>query len=157
MYFLGSCQLSLVQVMAWYCLSDVGNYYLKIICCLSGKLWHLQHNCVEDTLVYHEDSKMIWTAIKTQFDPVWVLFMWDWLLKAFECISFQHDSDGSVSWSQYRSQNRSLTHSPLYGCYNPFRLWCEQKTAGWWDDNFESFANVSVLKKFSSDALGLYI
>ena len=23
---------------------------------LSGKLWYLQHNCVEDTIVYHSDS-----------------------------------------------------------------------------------------------------
>ena len=26
--------------------------------CLSGKLWYLQHNCVGDTIVYHQDSKM---------------------------------------------------------------------------------------------------
>ena len=57
---------------------------------------------------------MIWTGIKAQFDPVWVLSIWDWLLKAFQSISFQQYSDGSMTWSRHRSQNRFLTHSPLY-------------------------------------------
>ena len=45
-------------------LANWGSVGSLIYCCLSGKLWYLQHNCVGDTIVYHSDCDMrLWYHI----------------------------------------------------------------------------------------------
>ena len=41
-------ELNQLLCMAW-----IRNHiHIRMYCCLSGKLWYLQHNCVGDTIVY---------------------------------------------------------------------------------------------------------
>ena len=40
--------------------------------CFSGMIWYLQHNYVEDTIAYHEDSDKVWKNY-TEFQSTLVM------------------------------------------------------------------------------------